>query len=57
MFNLILYEIDFYLDLASLPFLQSLSRIPNLYQGKRFLFIYRNNKIRNYKKDHHITLQ
>ena len=57
MFNLILQEIDSYLNLTSPPFLQSLSKIPNLYQEKRFLFIYESNKIRSYEKDHHLALQ
>ena len=57
MFSLILYKIDFYLNFISSSFLQSLSRILNLYQEKRFSFIYENNKIRNYKKDYHLTLQ
>ena len=56
MFSLILYEINFYLDFASLSFLQLLSKILNFYQKKRFSFIYENNKIRNYEKDYHLTL-
>ena len=56
-FSLTLHEIDFYLGLASPPSLQSLSRIPSLCQEKRFSFIYGNNKVRSYEKDHHLTLQ
>ena len=57
MFSLTLQEIDFYLNLTSSFFLQSLSKILSLYQKKRFLFIYKNNKVKNYEKDHHLTLQ
>ena len=57
MFSLILQEIDFYLNLASLPFSQLLFKISNFYQEKRFLFIYKSNKIRSYKKNHYLALQ
>ena len=50
MFSLILHEIDFYLNFILSLFLQSLFRISNLCQEKRFLFIHENNKIKNYKK-------
>ena len=57
MFSLILHEIDFYLDFALSPFLQLLFRTLNLYQEKKFLFIYENNKVRNYEKDYYLILQ
>ena len=56
MFSLILHEINFYLNLILSFFSQSLFRISNLCQEKRFSSIHENNKIRNYKKDHHLIL-
>ena len=56
MFSLILHKIDFYLDFASPSSSQSLSRIPSLYQEKRFPSIHENNKIRSYEKNHHLAL-
>ena len=55
-FNLILHEIDFYLNLTSPPSSQSSFKISSLCQEKRFPFIYKNNKVRSYEKDHHLTL-